>query len=113
MGGSSVNSRSITEILSLGADFAQIEPSALPYLSPLWDTLAVLIHSINKGKTTIPQLAEAGDISANTARNYLKALEAAGFPIVGQRIESKGRPLVYLVDPECIRWLQPAIVPKA
>jgi predicted AAA+ superfamily ATPase len=95
-----MNSRSITEILSLGADFAQVEESALPYLSPLWDTIAVLIHSINKGKTTIPQLAEAGDISANTARNYLKALEAAGFPITGQRLELRGKPLVYLVDPE-------------
>jgi hypothetical protein len=105
-----MNSKSITEILSLGADFAQIEQSALPYLSPLWDTLAVLIHSIDRGKTTIPQLAEAGNISINTTRNYLKALETAGFPIVSQRrLEMRGSPVAYSVDPECIEWLKPAI----
>jgi predicted AAA+ superfamily ATPase len=107
-----MNSKSITEILSLGADFAQVEESALPYLSPLWNTIALLVYNINKGRSTIPRLAEVSDISVNTVRNYLNALEAAGFPITGQRLESRGRPLVYLVDPECIRWLQPAIVPK-
>jgi predicted transcriptional regulator len=111
MGGLLVNNKSITEIISLGADFAQIEENALSYVSPLWNTIAVLIHSINKGKATIPQLAEAAGISANTTRHYLKALESAGFPIVSQRLEVRGNPLVYSIDPECIGWLKPAIMP--
>jgi predicted transcriptional regulator len=106
-----MNSQSTDEIKEKGANFAKIDQSAMEFISPIWRTIKIMVEAIDRlQEAEIRQVAEYAKLSQNTTTHYLKALVDSGFPIYFEAMEGEqGKPYVYWVDREKIKWLKKTI----
>lgn len=100
-----MNSKSLAEIRANCKGFALIDHLDIRFISPLWQSIALLIQSIPPTGATTDQIVDRTGLNLNTVHGFLRALRAGGFPIRAEKQPTRESPLVFFVQREDVRWL--------